>query len=260
VTTVSAGAVTITASSEGKIAAASITITDAVVTPPPPSGTSNEPSGMSLLAERPFSSLSESPNAGLSLVQDANAPKSPSGVLRATYQSGFGGGSAPGWWEISHSGRRVLYVSYWAKLSSNFDGHLTGINKQFYEWADGKPIFYFEAYGVGSASLAPRVVLQGTPRDAVYSPNLVTNAVIPRGQWYRVEILLTGNTSGSANGAVDWWLNGVHVGSVTSGVQFTPGTTSWNLYTFRPIWGGLGDAVPSTMTLDMDHLYMSGKN
>jgi hypothetical protein len=218
---------------------------------------------MTLLIERPFNSLTEAVGAittGMSIIQDASAPKSPSGVIRTTFPAGFGGGSSPGNLEMSHSGRRVLYVSYWAKLSSNFDGHLTGINKQFYEWAGGAPIFYFEAYGVGSGSLEPRVVLQGTPRDAVYSANLVTNARIPRGQWYHIEVLLTGNTSGSANGAVDWWLDGVHVGSITSGVQFTSGTTSWDIFSFRPIWGGLGDTVPSTMTMDMDHLYLSGKN
>jgi hypothetical protein len=216
---------------------------------------------MSALYENAFNSLSVGGIlSGMTIAQDASAPKSPAGVLRTTFGAGFGGGSSPGNLEISHSGRRVLYVSYWAKLSSNFDGHLTGINKQFYEWADGKPIFYFEAYGVGSGSLEPRVVLQGTPRDAVYSANLVSGARIPRGQWYHIEVLLTGNTSGSANGAVDWWLNGVHVGSITSGVQFTSGTTSWDIFSWRPIWGGLGDVVPSTMTLDLDHLYVSGKN
>jgi hypothetical protein len=26
------------------------------------------------------------------------------------------------------------------------------------------------------------------------------------------------------------------------------------------VWGGVGDVVPSTMTVDWDHVYMSGKN
>jgi hypothetical protein len=194
-----------------------------------------------------------------SIAQDATAPKSPSNVIRATYAAGFGGGSSPVNAELSHAGHRVLYISYWAKLSANFQGHLTGVNKQVYEWAGGAPIFYFEAYGVGSGNLMPRVVLQGTPADNVYSPNLVPSATIPRGQWFNIEIVLGGNSSGAADGSVDWWLNGVHIGS-QSGVQWTSGATSWGIFSLRPIWGGVGDVVSSTMTFDVDHLYISGKN
>jgi len=230
--------------------------------PTPTQGSGNEPSGMSLLIDRPFTSLSEQSSwltDGLSIAQDASAAKSPSGVIRATYQTGFAGGSAPGYAEKSHAGSRVLYISYWAKLSSNWRGHLTGVNKQFYEWAGDKPIFFFDAHGVGTGGLTPEVVLQGTQSDATFAPNLVPSARVPRGQWYRVEILLTGNTSGNANGVVDWWLDGVHVGS-KSGLRYTSGTTSWNEFGFRPVWGGISDVVPATMTLDLDDLYVSGKN
>ena len=261
VTAAGAGTATITATSEGKTGTASVTVTDPP--PPPPPGSGNEPSGMSLLIDRPFNSLTEDASwltSGLSIAQDASAPKSPSGVIRGTYPTGFVGGSGPGYAEKPHNGSRVLYISYWAKLSSNWWGHLTGVNKQFYEWADGKPMFFLDAHGVGTGGLTPEVTLQGTLSDAVYSPNLVPSARIPRGQWYHIEILLTGNTSGSTNGAVDWWLDGVHVGSITSGVRYTSGTTSWNEFAFRPVWGGLTDVVPATMTLDLDQLYVSGKN
>jgi hypothetical protein len=96
--------------------------------------------------------------------------------------------------------------------------------------------------------------------DGNYNPNLVPNAVIPRGAWFHIEILLTGNTSGSANGSMDWWLNGVHVGSVGS-LQWTSGATGWDLFEIWPVWGGVGSiTVPSTMTFDWDHVYVSGKN
>jgi hypothetical protein len=217
---------------------------------------------MTLLVERPFNSLTESSGwitNGLTIAQDASAPESPSSVLRATYPAGFSGGSSPGTAEFSHAGHGVIYISYWAKLSANFWGHLTGVNKQLYEWANGNGIFYFEAAGVGSGSLTPRVVLQGTPADAVLSPNLVPTARIPRGVWYHVEIVLNGNSSGSADGSVDWWLDGVHIASY-SGRQFTSGATSWGIFQFQPVWGGVTDVVPATMTQDWDHLYISGKN
>jgi hypothetical protein len=218
---------------------------------------------MTLLKERSFNSLQEDASwdtdNSLSIVQDANAPKSPSSVIRATYSAGFAGGSSPGHAGTVHNGERVLYISYWGRLSANFTGHLTGVNKQLYEWANGVSPFYFEFGGVGTGTLTPQVVLQGTPTDGIYRPNLVPNASVTRGQWFHVEIVLTGNTSGSKNGSVDWWLDGVHVGSLSS-LQFTSATTSWNTFEFRPVWGGVGDVVPSTMTVDWDHVYMSGKN
>jgi hypothetical protein len=217
---------------------------------------------MTLLRQRPFNSLQENSSwdtdNSLSIAQDASAPKSPSSVIRATYPTGFSGGSSPGHAGTIHSGARVLYISYWGKLSANFSGHLTGVNKQLYEWANGASPFYFELSGVGSGTLTPEIVLQGTPTDGVYAPNLVTGAKVTRGQWFHVEIVLTGNTSGTRNGAVDWWLDGVKVGSRT-GLQFTSATTSWNTFEFRPVWGGVGGIVPSTMTVDWDDLYISGK-
>jgi hypothetical protein len=63
---------------------------------------------------------------------------------------------------------------------------------------------------------------------------------------------------GVSDGAVDWWLDGVKVGSYT-GRRFTTGKTLWNLFTLRSVWGGLGDEVIETMTLDVDHINLSGK-
>jgi len=260
VTAVAADSATITASSETKTGTAAITVT--VPPPPPPPGSTHEPAGMTVLTERPFNSLTENAGwitQGLTIAQDPTAPKSPTSVIRATYPTGFVGGSAPGVAEFDHPGHSVIYISYWAKLSSNFWGHLTSVNKQFYEWGNGIGLFYFEAAGVGSDPLEPRVVLQGTPADAVLGPNLVPSATIPRGVWYNVEVVLKGNSSGAADGTVDWWLNGVHVGSY-SGRQFTSGATSWGIFQFEPVWGGITDAVPATMTQDWDHLYISGKN
>jgi uncharacterized protein YjdB len=259
VSAVGAGTTQITATSEGKTGSATIISTANA----PPSGSSNEPSGMALLKQRSFNSLQEDASwdtdNSLSIIQDAGAPKSPSNVIRGTYRSGSSGGTSPGHAGTIHSGSRVLYISYWGKLSANFFGHLTGVNKQLYEWANGVSPFYFEFGGVGTGTLTPQIVLQGTPTDGIYRPNLVPSSHVTRGQWFHVEIVLTGNTSGSRNGVADWWLDGVHVGSL-SGLQFTSSTTSWNTFEFRPVWGGVGDVVPSTMTLDWDHVYISGKN
>jgi uncharacterized protein YjdB len=265
VTAVGVGSTTINAISETQIGTATVGVQAAPPPPPPPpSGSSNEPTGMTRITERPFNSLNENAawdtDNSLSIVQDATAPKSPSSVLRATFSSGFGGGSSPGHAGVPHTSYRVLYISFWSKYSANWQGHLTSVNKQLYQWANNVAVFYFEARGTGSGSLTPSLVIQGSPgSDGVHGPNLVSGATFTRGQWDHVEIVLTGNTSGTANGSADWYLNGVHVGRIT-GKQFTSGTTGWNQFEFRPVWGGVGGTVSSTMTLDWDHLYLSGKN
>lgn len=267
------GKATISVSLGGLVARSVITVPGVVVVtppPPPPADTSpppvvggvwrsHEPSGMTSLAEQSFASMGGWGNAGLSIAADPSAPRSPPGILRVTYPGGSSGGSAPGYVEANFSGRRVFYLTYWAKLSANFYGHPTGFNKQFYVWASEKPIFFLDASGGGDGNLSPKAVLQNTPADAVLSPNLAPTAAIPRGRWYNVEILLNGNSSGSADGVADWWIDGAHVGSV-SGLRFTSAATAWEIFTFRPVWGGAGGTVPQTMTLDLDHVYMSGKN
>jgi uncharacterized protein YjdB len=264
VTGVAAGTVQVTATSEGKTGSSAITVT--APPPPPPPGSSNEPAGMTMIADRPFNSLQENPwdtDNTLSIVQDPTAPKSPSSVIRVTFPTGFAGGSSNGHTGMQWSGgQRILYASYWMKYSSNWWGHNTGINKQAYAWVNeggGYTPFVMEAEGSGSGPLKPRPILQRMiVGDGNYEPNLVPNATITRGQWFHIEVVLTGNTSGSANGAMDIYLDGVHVTSV-GGLQWTNGTTAWNIFELYPVWGGIGDVVPATMTADWDHVYLSGK-
>jgi hypothetical protein len=88
---------------------------------------------------------------------------------------------------------------------------------------------------------------------------LVPGAAFTRGQWDYVEIALTGNSAGTADGSVDWYLNGVHVGN-QGGIQWSPGATAWNIATIYPVWGGINDMVLAAQYLDFDHYYLSGKN
>jgi subtilase family serine protease len=66
------------------------------------------------------------------------------------------------------------------------------------------------------------------------------------------------NSAGTADGTVDWWLDGVHVGSYT-GIQFASGAATWSAMKWNPTWGGLGGTVPADMYESMDHIYVSGK-
>jgi hypothetical protein len=224
---------------------------------------------MTFIDERPFNSLAEhaapyfpawDTDSWLTIQQDPTAPKSPSSVLRVTFPTGFGGGASNGHTGVLVPHPRVLYIAYWSKYSANWWGHQTGANKQTYVYAMGIPNFVFEAKGVGSGPLSPRPVLQAmVVGTGLYNPNLVPGAVYTRGQWDYTEIVLTGNTAGTADGAMDWYLNGVHVGSY-GGLQWSTGTTAWDVFALAPVWGGAGDIVPATMWIDWDHVYLSGKN
>lgn len=236
----------------------------------PPTGPpwlGNQPVGNTIVDSRPFNSLTEfesphSPawftdsNSNRFIVTDATAPQSPSNCLRCFFPSGFIGGSGGGVAECPLPSLRILYVTYWAKYSANWQGHGTGFNKQSYYWAGGAPITYFEAHGGGNADLFPQVVLQGTPADAVLPANLATSKTIPRDIWFLIELLLTGNTASTANGVVDFWVDGIQCGHYT-GQQFTSGATQWETAQIAPVWGGAGDAVDFDMSLDVDHMYLS---
>ena len=263
VSAVAAGSALITATSEGISGSATFN----VVAP----GSSNEPSGMTFLTDRALNAMNESGwsdqsgggGGSISIFQDATAPKSPSNVMRATFPTGYtSSGNGPGSSDFQLGSRpRTLYVSYWARLSSNWVGHDSGVNKEFYAYANGNPVMYFNASCSYSGAITPVIDLQDTYSRGTsnLSPNLVPGARMIRGQWYHIEVVMVGNTAGNADGSVDWWLDGVHVGSYQ--IQWQSGAATWNLFHYTTIWGGVGGPnVPATQYKDWDDVYISGKN
>jgi len=223
---------------------------------------------MTTLSDRAFNSLNEPGwgvpvSPGATIVADATAPRSPSNTIHFNYQAGFAGGSGPESSSYTTPNYRVIYLSYYFKYSPNWWGHLTGINKHGYVWTNGNPIFVYEAEGTRDGPLTSRMALQGPvvqPNiDGWYRQNLVPSAQFTRGQWDLMEILLTGNTAGNTDGALDWYMNGVHVGHYT-GIQYTTATTPWNWVRIAPVWGGVGDVVPADQYFAIDHYYISAKN
>jgi hypothetical protein len=67
------------------------------------------------------------------------------------------------------------------------------------------------------------------------------------------------NTNGSANGVVRWWLDGVLVGQHTDVLLASSSQSrTFDIASIYPIWGGMTGVVSSTMTIDFDHIYISG--
>jgi hypothetical protein len=248
------------------------TVSVAGATPPPPSG-SNEPSGMKAISDRPFSAIDElgwndgSGSYG-KIITDATAPESPGSVLQIKLPANFGEGGGPFSGELPLPvNYRTVYVSYWAKYSSNWYGPSSNIDKTFYLYTStGNPAIIFDMDCSGNGPMEPQVAGQdilsggvgGDKANPFWTPNLAS-AIAPRGQWHHIEFVVVGNTAGNADGSINWYLNGVHVGSY-SGIQFESGNTTWNLMHYTLLYTGTNNSNPPADQYNYwDNLYLSGK-
>lgn len=237
---------------------------------PPPVAGSNEPAGMTPLTNRPFNVKNEQgwDDNGGSIIADATAPQSPPNILRTTLPAGFrpGGGTASG--DFTFAAYRTVYVSYWARYSLNWQGGEAALDKQFYLYTStGVPSLIFVASGQGSA--AKRALLEGQDilaggaghGDAAnpdWGPNQGANSEMVRGQWFHVEAVLVGNTSGNADGTVTVFLNGAKVISY-GGIKFISGAAKWSWFHYTNIWTGGSGSVPAAQNQDFDGIYISAK-
>jgi hypothetical protein len=265
VTAVSAGSVQIVATSEGKNGSATLDVQNP--------GASNEPAGMTVVTERPFNAIdelgwSDAGGAYGTIISDPTAPKSPSSVLQIKLPAGYGEGGGPFSGEYGFAKNyRTVYVSYWAKYSSNWYGPSSNINKTFYLYTSlGAPSLVFDmdchSNGPMETQVAGQNILAGGigtyPGDPFWTPNLASG-VVARGQWHHVEFIAVGNTAGNRDGSIDWYLNGVHVGSY-SGIQFQTGATLWNLMHYTLLYTGTNNSTPPADQYNYwDHIYISAK-
>jgi len=237
-----------------------------VVVAPPPVNGSNEPSAYATLAETSYQAAAEgafssSINADFSIVNDPTAPYSPGSVARARFPKGLGDGVSPTWSEasIGQHGVKRLYVSFWMKVSDNWQGHETAVNKVAILWTHEKPVVVANMNGVGSGRLMGEMRIQDVPDGARNLTANLADAELARGEWHRWEIVLVSNNGDAADGEVHWWIDGKKVGEYRD-VRFGTSAQSkiWDYVTWRPVWGGRGDTVKEDMYMWMDHYYASG--
>jgi uncharacterized protein YjdB len=257
------GSATITATSEGQSGSAALTVTVL-----PPQLWPNEPAGFTTVVDRPFDAVAElgwNASALLTLATDLTAPKSGPLVGQITFPAGFAGGYEPAaTWTggVDSRGFTRMYLSFWVKLSSNWQGHNSGVNKIGFVWMHDNPVVYFSEQGSGSGTLEAQIRLQNTPAPARnLTPNLAAVS-LTRGQWHRWEVVLVANAGDQANGEAHWWIDGVKVGEYTDviyGSSAQPKAWGGPEISWMPIWGGIGDTVAQTMYMWMDHMYISGK-
>jgi hypothetical protein len=236
--------------------------------PQPRSSGRTEPAGFTTVTDRSFNARGESGwsvyGSQFEIVADPTAPASPTSVGRIRYPAGFGGGYEPAMTTLTGvdaRGYTQLYLSFWVKLSSNWQGHSSGVNKIGFVWLHNNPTVYFSAQGSGSGPLQPQIRLQNTPDGARNLTPNVANLEFTRGEWHKWEVLLVVNAGGQANGQAHWWIDGVKVGQYTNVLYGTSsqGKAWGEVIEWRPIWGGMGGTVAQDMYMSMDDLYISGK-
>lgn len=196
-----------------------------------------------------------------SLVLDAQAPCSPPGVGRVSFSRGFPGGSGPAnlYYDIP-PGYRKLYVSFCVRLSPNWVGHRSGVNKILHFWIADRNRAIISATGSGSGRLTPQFRLQALA-DAKSARNLGIRSgrSIERGRWQRVELIIASNTPGIPNGRVQWWVDGQLAGDFSQLPFVGPGEDAdWRRVSWNPTWGGTGGAILAEQFMDIDDLYISG--
>ena len=249
-----------------------------------------EPAGMKLLASNDWTGFSttvpraggtysgwyryQSGNYGRTLT-DASAGCGSSSVLEVTIPKGFPQGSGPEHlavgttsnWLPTQGTFSQLYVRYCVWVPANYYGSTSGVQKLFHlsgtsdASATGASQAVPSLVGVGTAPLYHQLRLQNmsTKNGGVISFNL-SCAAAARGRWDRVEVLLTQNSGGLANGTAKMWVNGTQCMQRTNLTWSGATRTSkrWTAVQLNPTYGGSG-TVTTTQYLRYGSVRVSAK-
>jgi len=229
----------------------------------------NEPIGFSQINTRIFNAKVESGwrtrnDPEFSIIQSSLAPKSPNGIGKAFYPIGMKGGVAPiNTWYVLPTGKTELYVSFWIKFSTNWNGHLSTCNKILNFWIGGNNRVVLKGQAAGSKPLKINVKMQNvamSPSAFDLDPNQSTLGILKRGQWHQVEFVVRANTANNFNGSMSWWVDGQAVANHNN-LRFVVNSQdhTWYQITWNPVWGGAGGVLDRNQDMQIDHMYISGR-
>ena len=255
-----AGIVPITATSEGKNGSSSITV---AALPPPTNLYPNEPSGLSVIKEDNWESgllgawfrKFTSADKPITIVPITDSPLGEGQALQIGFNQGHqGGGGTELEYDIpSLLQPREMFVGYYVQVSSNWQGHSSGINKMVY-LDDGGSSFsamWYEMFGSGSSQLGLYVVNQSGSGPAGMHEN-VQAVNFTRGVWHKVEIY---QKQGSP-GIIRVWVDGIL--AIDRSDVFTR-DAAIGMVTISGIWGGIGDTKAHFDYMRFDHIRISGR-
>jgi|CXWL01.1.fsa_nt_gi hypothetical protein len=235
----------------------------------------NEPPGLTVITDNPFTALSGSGwNTGYNtgqcnIIADGTAPLSPSSALQMVRPVGQTGGCKT--YYATSFGTSVYMAAKW-KPSNPFWGWANLSNKLFMMFstsADGQPAStWFEMFGGQQGGpYWPGINLEypGVNNCHLYQgggsctgPGPVVlhgNVVATLGQWHTLEVYLQKGTSEtSRNGIVRWWVDGILAGNYTT-ANHPAG--AFNEFNIGPSWDS-GDPTQRTVdSHEWDHVRIS---
>ncbi len=230
----------------------------------------NEPDGFITLAESKFDSMTEGGfvahkrNTLGSIVQDPSAPQSPDNVYRMVYTKGphDGVGVENRLWSPTVPGGRTreMYVHTWWKVSDNWYGHSSGVNKMFFLTTVNNTGVVVEVGGKFHEPLTVRVVTQGRLKAANYYANRNrSKARIKRGKWQEWEVLVRAPQPGEANAELHVWLDRIKVIEALMPVNDVNAENRFQNLNVDPIWGGRHGSIPEEQYFYCDYIYVSYK-
>lgn len=273
VSAVARGAVTITATCEGKIGTASVEVISSLHP--------NEAPGLVQMLDVDFSSkdlgpgFSYSPSwAGPNIVAapDLTGRRSPGGVIEYVYNIGHSdqqGSPGFGGKRFLDGGRKEIYLSLWLFIQRPWQYHGTGVNKIFFvgsnEQANSNAEIVCTVLGASEANSQFRCGVQGPlnvgagTSSGYYTANRATPG-FSLDAWHHVEVQFIGNTGGAPNGTMRWWIDGTMVGEHTNVLFNTVGDATFDATTLNPNWGGNMQSLKTQRdVIKFDHYYFSGK-
>lgn len=279
------GTATVKATADGVSSSVGVS----VVPSSAPGGTAwpNRPSGLNLLSNRQFSSKARhstdvvgaegwSPSQEynrdrITIINDATAPLSPGGVAQYLWKQGDGSGTGHSRQDFPLPGAvQTLHVGAAFKASDTFFGNDgAGVTKQMYFWeARNNANVYLGLTGKEMGSLRFDMFVQGagdTPAKGIarrLNAN-VGNVTIQRGRWYKLEILMVGNSRACSNyvadGQLHIWVNNQKTHDYRDVCYDSQAGAKFRLVNTTSIWGGVGTEIPHDFYTYWDHMQISGK-
>jgi hypothetical protein len=184
----------------------------------------HQPSGLATLTNQSWNSV---PSLGwtsydarhnkLSVVADPTVPTGDPTVLQLYYPTGFVGGSGPALARYQFSAGDVYIGFYW-KLSPNWQGHVSGINKLLYVFqrrGDDRQAVVLVAKGPVNGPY--RLELANEPNGSHWLKQNMTDVHVRPGEWHKIEMHLKRSSSdGAPDGIVEWWVDGQLAARYTS--------------------------------------------
>jgi hypothetical protein len=228
----------------------------------------NEPPGATQILDFSFNTMQGNGlmfyGGDASLISDPTAPGSPDSVVQYRYAAGFPGGIAPAKHYTSLGNKKELFIGYWWKPSSPWQGHAAGNKVTFLiSPVFGNLITFMSGPPNGPFTSSMYIAfptsnghLLNSYGDDPGSRFIFGNGVgIKLGQWHRVELYVKHSTTPtSRDGIIRWWINGQLAGNYTT-VNFMP--EPWVEFQLDPTWGGMGYTKDATDYFWFDHVHIS---